>query len=103
MAYLVTVTEDLSSAEPLTQGHFFHMQTRITTTTTITATTAAIKAASTTTTITVTSSGAVTSSGPPEGEGLVAISERIKININHKNRFSMPDILTTNTGTCFIS
>ena len=69
IAYLVKVIEGLSSAEPLTQGHFFHMQTRITTTTKITVTTAAIKNTSPPTTI------AVTSSDPPEGEGLVDKSE----------------------------
>ena len=76
MAYLVTVTEGLSSMEPLTQGHFFNLQTWITAITKITATTTAMKDTSTPTTI------AVTSSDSPEGKGLVAKSERIKI--NHK-------------------
>ena len=72
--YLVTVTEGLSSMDPLTQGHFFDLQARITTITKITAT-AAIKDTSTPTTI------GMMSSDPPEEE-LIAKSERIKI--NHK-------------------
>ena len=71
----MSITEGLSSMDPLTQGHFFDLQTWITTITKITATIAS-KDTSTPTTI------GMTSSDPPEGEGLIAKSERIKI--NHK-------------------